>query len=177
MPPSPKLRDGAKFVKLPAGTTTCCNGTFIATRKHLVKIGHQEPDYFSPEHAEVYVQRIPVEGRFGTDQQKGAYEPRSCRAPLLQAHAIASLVFDAIGNLQITMNKEIDELYELIDNYDTPTEPADTEPADTEPADTEPADTEPADTEPADTEPASAGPTEDQPTRNRTTRRLRRPRS
>ena len=100
------------------------------------------------------MQRIPVEGRFGTDQQKGAYEPRSCRAPLLQAHAIASLVFDAIGNLQITMNKEIDELYELIDNYDTPTEPADTEPADTEPADTEPADTEPADTEPADTEPA-----------------------
>ena len=183
VPPSPKLRDGAKFVELPAGTTKCCNGTFIATRKHLVKIGHQEPVYFSPEHAEVYVQRIPVEGRFGTDQQKGAYEPRSCRAPLLEAHAIASLVFDAIGNLQITMNKEIEELYELIDNYDTPTEPADIEPADIEPADIEPADiepadiepadiepadiepadTEPADTEPADTEPASAGPTDGGP--------------
>ena len=132
-------------MELPAGTTKCCNGTFIATRKDLVKIGHQEPVYFSPAHAEVYVHRNPVEGRFGTDQQKGAYEPRSCRAPLLQAHAIASLVFDAIGNLQLTMNKEIEELYELIDNYGTPTEPADTEPADTEPADTEPADTEPAD--------------------------------
>ena len=178
VPPSPKLRDGAKFVELPAGTTKCCNGTFIATRKDLVKIGHQEPVYFSPEHAEVYVHRIPVEGRFGTDQQKGAYEPRSCRAPLLEAHAIASLVFDAIGNLQLTMNKEIEELYELIDNYGTPTEPADTEPAsagptdggladtepaDIEPADIEPADTEPADIEPADTEPASVGPTDTEP--------------
>ena len=173
VPPSPKLRDGAKFVELPAGTTKCCNGTFIATRKHLVKIGHQEPVYFSPEHAEVYVHRIPVEGRFGTDQQKGAYEPRSCRAPLLEAHAIASLVFDAIGNLQLTMNKEIEELYELIDNYGTPTEPADTEPADTEPAsagptdgglaDTEPADIEPADIEPADIEPADIEPADIEP--------------
>ena len=74
-----------------------------------------EPAYFSPEHAEVYAQCIPVEGRFGTDQEDGAYAPRSGRTPRLELHAIASLIFDAIGNLQITMNKEIEELYELVD--------------------------------------------------------------
>ena len=74
-----------------------------------------------------YAQRIPVEGRFGTDQEEGAYAPRSCRTPRLELHAIASLIFDAIGNLQITMNKEIEELYELVDNYRTP---ADTKPTD-----------------------------------------------
>ena len=149
VPPSPKLRDGAEFVDLPAGTTKCCNGTFIASLEDLVRVGHQEPAYFSPEHAEVYAQRIPVEGRFGTDQQKGAYAPRSCRAPRLEPHAIASLVFDAIGNLQITMNKEIEELYELVDNYN----PADTKPTDHTPA-------EPADSEVADGESASHTPAE-----------------
>ena len=165
---APKLRDGAKFVKLPADTTTCCNGTFIATRKHLVKIGHQEPAYFSPEHAEVYVQRIPVEGRFGTDQQKGAYEPRSCRAPLLEAHAIAALVFDAIGNLP--------NHHEQRDRRTLRTDRQLRHPHRTRRHRTRrhrtrrhrtrrhrtrrhrTADTEPADTEPADTEPASAGP-------------------
>ena len=83
----------------------------------------------------MYAQRIPVEGRFGTDQEDGTYAPRSCRAPRLEPHAIASLIFDAIGNLQITMNKEIEELYELVDNYNTP---ADTKPTDHTPA--EPAD-------------------------------------
>lgn len=110
VPPSPKLRDGAEFVVLPAGTTKCCNGTFIASLADLVRIGHQEPAYLSLEHIKVYAQRIPVEGRFGTDQENGAYAPRSCRAARLEPHAIASLIFDAIGNLQITMNKEIDEL-------------------------------------------------------------------
>lgn len=130
VPPSPKLRDGAEFTELPPGATKCCNGTFIASLEDLVRVGHQEPAYFSPEHAEVYAQRIPVEARFGIDQEKGAYAPRSCRAPRLEPHALASLVFDAVGNLQLTMNKEIDELYELIDNYRTPTGPADSEPAD-----------------------------------------------
>lgn len=67
VPPSPKLRNGAEFVVLPAGTTKCCNGTFIAPLEDLVRMGHQEPAYFSPEHVEVYAQRVPVEGRFGTD--------------------------------------------------------------------------------------------------------------
>ena len=43
VPPSPKLRDGAEFVELPAGTTKCCNGTFIASLEDLVRVGHQEP--------------------------------------------------------------------------------------------------------------------------------------
>ena len=150
VPQSRKLRDGAEFVDLPAGTTKCCNGTFIASLSDLVRIGHQEPAYFSPEHAEVYAQRIPVEGRFGTDQQKGAYAPRSCRAPRLEPHAIASLIVDAVGNLQITMNKEIEELYDLVDNYSTP---ADTKPTDHTPA-------EPADSEPPDGESASHTPAE-----------------
>ena len=72
VPPSPKLRDGAKFVELPAGTTKCCNGTFIATRKHLVKIGHQEPVYFSPEHAEVYVHSHPCRGTLRDRPAKGS---------------------------------------------------------------------------------------------------------
>lgn len=121
IPPSPKLRDSAKHVELPVGTTKCCNGTFIAPLRDLVRIGHQEPPYFSAAHAEVYTTRIPVEGRFGIDQERGAYAPRSCRAPRLEPHALASLIFDAIGNLQLTMNKEIEELYEIIDNYQPPT--------------------------------------------------------
>ena len=149
VPPSPKLRDGAEFVTLPAGTTKCCNGTFIASLEDLVRVGHQEPAYFSPEHAEVYAQRIPVEGRFGTDQEKGAHAPRSCRAARLEPHAIASLIFDAIGNIQITMNKEIEELYELVDNYRTP---ADTNAADANTSDHTPA--EPTDGEAADHAPA-----------------------
>ena len=120
IPPSPKVRDGAKHVDLPVGTTKCCNGTFTASLKDLVRIGHQEPPYFSTAHAKVYNTRIPVEGRFGIDQERGAYAPRSCRAPLLEPHALASLIFDAIGNLQLTMNKEIEELYEIIDNYQPP---------------------------------------------------------
>ena len=82
--PAPKLRDGAEFTTLPTGTTKCCNGTFIASLEDLVRIGHQEPAYLSPEHVEVYAQRIPVEGRFGIDQEKGAYAPRSCRAARLE---------------------------------------------------------------------------------------------
>ncbi len=121
IPPSSKLRDGAKHVALPVGTTKCCNGTFTAPLRDLVKIGHQEPPYFSAAHARVYNTRIPVEGRFGIDQERGAYAPRSCRAPRLVPHALASFVFDAIGNLQLTMNKEIEELYEIIDNYQPPT--------------------------------------------------------
>ena len=149
--PSPKLRDGAEFVELPAGTTKCCNGTFMAPLSELARIGHQEPAYFSPEHVTVYSNRIPVEGRFGTDQQKGAYAPRSCRAPRLEPHALASLIFDAIGNLQLTINAEIKELYELIDNYNTP---ADSKPADGEPADRTSAAGESAHSESADGEPA-----------------------
>lgn len=45
------------------------------------------------------------------------------------------------------MNKGIDEIYELIDNYRTPTEPANNEPADSEPANPTPA--EPVDGEQA----------------------------
>ena len=122
-PPSPKLRDGAEFVVLPEGTTKCCNGTFIASLEDLVRIGHQEPAYLSPEHVEVYARRIPVEGRFGADQENGAYAPRSCRAARLEPHAIASLIFDAIGNLQITMNKEIDEAPSQPTGSPNPTRP------------------------------------------------------
>ena len=148
VPPSPKLRDGAEFVTLPKGTTKCCTGSFIASRADLVKVGHQEPAYLSLEHIKVYAQRIPVEGRFGTDQENGAYAPRSCRAPRLEPHAIASLIFDAIGNLQLTMNQEIEELYELIDNHQTPAEDTDQTP--TEPADSETSDNGAADHSPAE---------------------------
>lgn len=178
MPPSPKLRDGAEFVVLPKGTTKCCNGTFIASRADLVRIGHQEPAYLSLEHIEVYAQRIPVEGRFGTDQENGGYAPRSCRAARLEPHAIASLIFDTIGNLQIIMNKEIDELYELIDNYQHPTNSEHTEAqpaADEDPADELDADDrpegEPADSDHSDNEHISpaAPPAERQEPRRETT--------
>ena len=138
--PSPKLRDGAEFAALPEGTTKCCNGTFVASLEDLVKIGHQEPAFFSPEHVEAYAQRIPVEGRFGIDQEMGAHEPRSCRAARLEPHALASLIFDAVGNLQLTMNKEIDEIYDMVDNYRAPADPANNKPADSEPASATPAD-------------------------------------
>lgn len=160
VPPSPKLRDGAEFVVLPAGTTKCCNGTFIASLKDLVRVGHQEPAYLSLEHVEVYAQRIPVEGRFGTDQENGAYAPRSCRAARLEPHAIASLIFDAIGNLQITMNKEIDDLYELIDNYQDPTN---TDHAENQPADGEEPDNELDAGDRSEDEPADSGHTDSEP--------------
>ena len=92
----------------------------------------------------MYAQRIPVEGRFGTDQENGAYAPRSYRAARLEPHAIASLIFDAIGNLQITINKEIEELYELVDNYRNPADTNTAEPADSEANDRQSADHAPA---------------------------------
>ena len=69
-----------------------------------------------------------------------AYAPRSCRAARLEPHALASLIFDAVGNLQLTMNKEIDEIYDMVDNYRAPAEPANnTEPADSDSANATPA--------------------------------------
>ena len=65
-----------------------------------------------------------------------------------RAHALASLIFDAVGNLQLTMNKEIDEIYELVDNYQAPAEPANSKPADRDSASVTPA--EPANGERAD---------------------------
>ena len=70
MPPSPKLRDGAEFTELPTGATKCCNGTFIASLEDPVRIGHQEPAYFSPEHAEVYAQRIPSRPASGSTRRR-----------------------------------------------------------------------------------------------------------
>ena len=111
----PKSRDGAWFGILPEGATRCCSGTFTMSHEDLAP--YQEIDFFTPEHALARAQRNPIEGNFGTSRNQGAFDPVKCQAPLLQPRVIASLVAEVVKNLQITMNRKIEDLYRKIEEH------------------------------------------------------------
>lgn len=101
-------RAGAEEVLIPKDATACCNGSFVAPADRLAK--YQRPSYGTGAHDEIMPFRNSSEGVFGQVKNKGGMMSDSCQAQGSEAHALAALSAVVVQNIQITMNRKIDEL-------------------------------------------------------------------
>ena len=115
LPPSPRQRDNALPVEFPNHVTACCPGTITVTIEDLPTL--QKPAYGTPPHTKLMNQRNAVESPFGTAKDKGGLEPGTCKAARLEAHALAALMTFVVMNLQTTMDQEIKEVQELLEQH------------------------------------------------------------
>ena len=108
--PNFKGDPSAKLVKIPKGATSCCNGicSIVASPEQLAR--YQVPHHGSNAHAKIRGCRNPVEGGHGTVKNQGGYDPRKCRLPEQEPHALRALFQAVVRNLQITLNDQFAEI-------------------------------------------------------------------
>ena len=108
--PNFKGDPSARPVKIPKGATSCCNGicTIVATPEQLAK--YQVPHHDSDAHTKIMSNRNPVEGGYGTVKTQGGYDPKKCRLPEQEPHALRALFLSVVRNLQTTLNDEFAQI-------------------------------------------------------------------
>ena len=103
---------GAEPVDVPDDATSCCDGpcSFEAPAEQLTR--YQTPHYGSNAHEEIKGYRNPAEGGFGTVKGAGGFDPKKCRVPLLESHALSAAHFAVAYNVQLVLNREFEEVRE-----------------------------------------------------------------